>query len=148
MEPFSEIDVSATETQTIARGLYTVALIDGLHEREVTFISDLFRDQAASSATGGVAETPAATMASLAWLSPLEPPALAALLPTPAHRRVFLKAAYLLAWADSKVSFAERASIDAFASALGVAAEVLALLESEVKDYLQVSQSSVRQSQT
>jgi tellurite resistance protein len=131
MDFFPEIDVSATEAEAIARGLYAVALVDGLHERELALIADFF--SATVEDDGGTVQ---AARASLARLGPLEPAALAALLPAVAHRELFLKTAYLLGWADGKVSPGERAAIDAFAAALGLGAEVRSRLEAEVKDYL------------
>jgi len=42
MEFFPEIDVSANEAEAIARGLYAVALVDGLHERELALLVDFY----------------------------------------------------------------------------------------------------------
>jgi hypothetical protein len=130
MEFFPEIDLNAIEAEAIARGLYAVALVDGLHERELALISDFF----GSTSEDGRPEHVGA--AALARLGPLDPAALAGSLPAAAHRELFLKTAYLLAWADGEVSPRERASIDGFAAALGLGADVGARLEAEVKDYL------------
>jgi hypothetical protein len=130
MEFFPEIDLNAIEAEAIARGLYAVALVDGLHERELALISDFF----GSTSEEGRPEHVGA--AALARLGALDPPALAAALPAAAHRELFLKAAYLLAWADGQVSPGERGSIEGFASALGLGGDVRARLEAEVKDYL------------
>lgn len=133
MEMFPVIEGSPAEFNAIIRGLYTVAHVDGLHEREVKVIADLFRARlAAAVAAGAGEETPEA----LQRQPVLEPHVLATLLPLPAHREQFLTAAYWLAWADGQVSFAERASIDAFASAFGVGADVLSRCEGEVKKRL------------
>ena len=134
MNLFSEVELSAAEIRAVVRGLYAIALVDGLHEREVRFISDLVGERPDDVPANDAGKTPAPAPPSWAQLTPLEPLDLAALLPTSTHRKLFLKSAYLLAWADGKVSFAERSSIDAFASALGVATEHLARLEAEVKD--------------
>ncbi len=130
MEFFPELEVSATQAEAIARGLYAVALVDGLHERELALISDFF----GNTVEDGRPEHVGA--AALARLGPLEPAALAAVLAGQAHRELFLKTAYLLAWADGQVSPGERTTIDAFAAALALGADTGKRLESEVKDYL------------
>jgi uncharacterized membrane protein YebE (DUF533 family) len=130
MEFFPELEVSSTQSEAIARGLYAIALVDGLHERELALIADFF----GNTAEDGRPEHVGA--AALARLGPLDPPALAAVLLGQAHRELFLKTAYLLAWADGQVSAGERASVEAFAGALDLGPEVRKRLEAEVKDYL------------
>jgi tellurite resistance protein len=130
MEFFPELEVSAIEAEAIARGLYAVALVDGLHERELALIADFY------GGTHPEGRPELVGAASLQRLGPLDPASLAAALPAGPHRELFVKTAYLLAWADGEVSSGERASIDAFASGLEIAAEVRKRLESEVKDYL------------
>jgi uncharacterized membrane protein YebE (DUF533 family) len=130
MEFFPEIELSGTAAESIARGLYAVALVDGLHERELALIADFFGD----TVEGGRPEHVGA--AALARLGPLDPAALAAVLSPGPARELFLKTAYLLAWADGQVSAGERATIDAFAGALELGADVRKRLEAEVKDYL------------
>jgi hypothetical protein len=130
MEFFPELDLSATQAEAIARGLYAVALVDGLHERELALIADFFGDTTPEGRPEHVGA------ASLQRLGPLDPPSLAAVLPAGPHRELFLKTAYLLAWADGQVSSGERASIDGFASGLDLPVEVGKRLEAEVKDFL------------
>src|SRR5687768_15415526 len=127
MEFFPELDLSATAAEAIARGLYAVALVDGLHERELALIADFYGD----TAEGRPEHVGAA---SLQRLGPLDPATLAAVLTEAAPRELFLKTAYLLAWADGQVSTGERSTIDAFAGALEVPAETRKRLEAEVKD--------------
>lgn len=91
------------QAETIARGLFAVALVDGVHERELALISELYRTAAAHGSSAEV-------VAPLASLSPLEPSGVAAVLVTPPERALFVKTAILLAWADGKVSEAERAN--------------------------------------
>ena len=76
-------------------------------------------------------------------IGPLEPSSVALLLPDPALRELFVKAAVLVAYADGRVSAAEREIIGKFADALGVAPAALAKLEAEVKDYLLRSLSNL-----
>src|SRR5262252_8106293 len=134
MDFFPEIDVSALQAEAIARGLYTIAAVDGIHERELALIAE-FHNAAASGDTGD-ASSLAASVASFARITPLEPEALAPLLEGAALRELFIKAAFLLAWADGSVSSAERKKVDAFAKALGVSVDAQAKLEAQVKDYL------------
>ena len=128
MDFFPNIDVSALEAEAIARGLYAVALVDGIHERELALISDFYQGAAAD-------ESPDA-MVSIERAGALEPPELAQHLGRAEVRDLFMRAAPLCAWADGKVSFAERAKIDAFAKALNVSDAALAALEAHVKDLL------------
>lgn len=130
-EFFPEIAVSALQAEAIARGLYGIAQVDGLHERELALITDFY----AAAATDDVS-TPTATAASLERVGALGPAELAAELVGDLHRQLFLKTAFLLAWADGKVSPGERAKIDAYARALAISADAEKRLESEVKDYL------------
>jgi tellurite resistance protein len=125
MDAVSEIEIDEHQAEAIARGLYAVAVVDGAHERELALIAEFY------AGTGGPK-----SFATLERLGPLEPKALAAQLEHPAHRRVFLQGALLVAYADGTVSDAERASVNQFASALAVDAATLAQIESEVKDQL------------
>jgi uncharacterized membrane protein YebE (DUF533 family) len=132
MEFFPTIDVNATQAEAIARGLYTVAAVDGVHERELALISEFCRTTVSGDdGTGG-----GGSLASLARVAPLDPDSLPPLLPGEPLRQLFIKAAYLLAWADGSVSAAERAKIGQFGKALSLSPEVLASLEAQVKDYL------------
>jgi hypothetical protein len=130
MEFFPELEVSATQAESIARGLYAVALVDGLHERELALIADFY----GGTTPEGRPELVGA--ADLQRLGALDPPSLAAVLPAGPHRELFLKTAYLLAWADGQVSSGERTAIDGYAAALEIAPDIRKRLEAEVKDYL------------
>jgi len=140
MSFFPTIEVNAHEAETIARGLYTVAAVDGVHERELALISEFaWGTSAADDDTGG---GPLAG-GSFARIAPLEPSSVALLLPGAAHRELFMKAALLVAYADGSVSAPERKIIGQFAEALGIAAQALAKLEAGVKDYLLRSLSNL-----
>jgi tellurite resistance protein len=127
MDFFPELDVSALQAEAIARGLYAVALVDGVHERELALISDFYR---------AASESARASAPSIERAGPLEPRDVAQLLVGPDHRELFVKAAFLLAWADGNVSAAERTKIAEYAGVLAVSAATQARLEAEVKDYL------------
>ncbi len=130
MEFFPEIPISEDQAQAIARGLYTVAAVDGVHEREATLIADFY-----GAATGG--DVPKVTsLAELGRRGPLSPADLAEALPGDELRQLFVKAALLLAYADGKVTAAERLKIIAYADALGVPAGRQAALEESVREQL------------
>ena len=44
MDFFPEIEISALQAEAIARGLYGIAVVDGVHERELALISDFYHD--------------------------------------------------------------------------------------------------------
>lgn len=136
MDFFPTIDVTGNEAEAIARGLYTVAAVDGVHERELALIADFSRTTTAGDGAGDEASTAGAGFGALGRIAPLEPASLAPLLPGSSLRELFMKAAFLVAWADGAVSPAERAKIAEFAQALGVSAAAVANLEAQVKDYL------------
>jgi hypothetical protein len=129
-EFFPEIEVNALQAEALARGLYAVAMVDGVHERELALIGEVYQAALAEDAGTG------ATMQSLDRVGPLSPKELAPLLTTAAHRELFLKTALLLSWADGKVSPGERSKIAEFAHALAITAETQQRLDAEVKDYL------------
>src|SRR5205814_3847531 len=127
MDFFPELDVSALQAEAIARGLYAVALVDGVHERELALISDFYW----TASEGG-----RASASSIERAGPLEAKDVAQLLLGAQHRELFVKAAFLLAWADGQVTPAERSKIAEYAKALEVSAEAQARLEAQVKDFL------------
>lgn len=123
---FPEMELSKQSAEAIARGLYAVAKVDGVHDREAGLIASFWID-----AGGG--EHALSDLERAAAMTPSE---LATLLASEAERKLFLKTALLLTWADGKVSSEERACVGAFAQALGVDAAALEGLEAGVKDYL------------
>jgi hypothetical protein len=98
MEFFPEIPISEEQAQAIARGLFTVAAVDGVHEREATLIADFY-----GATTGGDAP-PVTSLAEIGRRGPLAPADLAAALPGDELRQLFFKAALLLAYVDGKVT--------------------------------------------
>lgn len=127
MDFFPELDVSALQAEAIARGLYAVASVDGVHERELSLISEFYR---------AASEDGRASAASIERVGALDPKDVAQLLVGAEHRELFVKAAFLLAWSDGSVSAAERTKIGEYAAALGVSAGTQSKLEAEVKDFL------------
>jgi hypothetical protein len=130
---FPEIDVDANQAEAIARGLYSVAQVDGVHERELALIGEVYQAALAEEEEAGGAPGPLASLERAGGLGPRE---VAALLAPGQVRELFVKTAFLLAWADGKVSAGERTTIGQFAQALELGADVQKRLEAEVKDYL------------
>jgi tellurite resistance protein len=130
MEFFPEISVSAEQAQAIARGLYAVAAVDGIHEREAALIADFY------GATSEDESRPVTSLAELARLGPVSPADLAEALPGDELRQLFVKAALLLAYVDGKVTGAERLKITGYAKTLGVSIEQQTALEESVRDHL------------
>jgi tellurite resistance protein len=130
MDFFPEIPINEHQAQAIARGLYTVASVDGVHEREAALIANFY---------GSVLQEdsrPVTSLAELARLGTLAPADLAAALPNSELRELFVKAALLLAYVDGKVTAEERAQLGSYAAALGVTSERQAKLEDAVRDQL------------
>jgi tellurite resistance protein len=123
---FPEVDLSRNAAEAIARGLYAVARVDGLHEREAGLIASFWIE-----AGGG-----AGVLSDLERGADIEPSELAAVLGSPTERQLFMKTAILLTWADGSVSDAEHKAIRKFAAALGVDDAALEKLDASVKDYL------------
>lgn len=124
---FPEIDITQRQAEAIARGLYVVARADGnIHEREAAMISEFF-----NSTTDH-----ASHLGSLERSPQIEPANLAAILNTKDLRRLFIKSAILLAYVDGSCAPPEQKAIGAFATACGIDAKELALLEQQVKDYM------------
>jgi tellurite resistance protein len=123
---YPEIEVSQTAAEAIARGLYAVAKVDGLHEREEALVASFWAD------VGGGA----GALAELQRGSGISSAELVAALSSPQLKTLFVKTSILMAWADGKVTDAERKIISEFASALGVGAAELARLEAAVKEFL------------
>jgi uncharacterized membrane protein YebE (DUF533 family) len=133
MEFSPEIPINEQQAQAIARGLYAVAGVDGIHEREAALIANF------CGATRDVDHCPATSLVELSHLDALSPTDLAASLPGEELRHLFVKAAFLLAYLDGRVTIAERKQIGAYAAALGVARERQAILEQSVRDHLMLS---------
>jgi tellurite resistance protein len=130
MDFFPEILINEHQAQAIARGLYTVAAVDGVHEREAALIANFY---------GAAVEDEAAAVTSLAELGrlgPISPADLAIALPSPELRQLFIKSALLLAYVDGKVTAEERAQIGSYAATLGVAPDRLKALEESVRDHM------------
>jgi hypothetical protein len=125
MDELDEIEIDAGQAEAIARGLFALARVDGVHERELALIASFYSETGSPRA-----------LAELEKREPIGAAELAAALPGAGHRKLFMKTAFLLAWADGVVTSAERTLIEQYAGALGVAAADLAHLEDSVKDVM------------
>ena len=124
-EFFPEIEIKESQAEAIARGLFAVARADGtVQDREAAMIGEFFNSTTEHHADlGSLARAPAITAA-----------ALAAMLPSPELRHVFIKTALLLAYVDGVYAPGEQKLIAEFAKALEVTD--LKQLEAQVKEYL------------
>jgi tellurite resistance protein len=109
----------------MARGLYAVAHADGLHKSEEALIAAFWEE------AGGSDEA----LTELGRQKPITTDELAHALPTPELRRLFIKTALLLAFADGQVSGKESELVREYTAKLGLDSE-LSALEGQVKDYL------------
>jgi tellurite resistance protein len=125
MDFFPQVELTHAAAEAIARGLYAVAKVDGLHEREAGLIASFWID-----AGGG------GSISDLERGAAISPSDLAKALHTPDERLMFVKTAILLTWADGKVTDQERKSVSEFASALGVDSATVENLETSVKEFL------------
>ena len=124
---FPEIEIRQDQAAAIARGLWAVARADGeVHPREAAMITEFFN----------ATTEHAADLAALEREPRIEPPSLALMLPTRDLKRLFLKSAILLAYADGSYGAGESKAIGDFARALEIQGADLAELEAQVKDYL------------
>ena len=126
-EFFPEMEIRQDQAEAIARGLYAVAKADGtVHDREATIIAEFY----------GSTTTTAADLGALERAPIIEGSALAAFLPSTELRKLFLKTAILLAYADSTYAPNEQKIINEYAKALAISSDDTALLEQQVKEYL------------
>jgi len=125
MEFFPEVHLSRDAAEAIARGLFAIARVDGVHEREAGLIAGFWID-----AGGG------GPLSDLERAESIKPADVAAALHSDAERQLFIKTAILLTWADGSVSPAAKKAVHDFAKALGVDDTALETLDASVKDFL------------
>jgi hypothetical protein len=123
---FPEVNLERGAAEAIARGLYAIARVDGLHDREAGLIASFWIE-----AGGG-----SGALSDLERSGDIAPAELATALRTDIERQLFIKTAILLTWADGSVSAAEQQAVGDFAKALGVEPSALEQLEASVKDFL------------
>lgn len=134
---YPEIDISQSEAEAIARGLFAVARADGqLHERETGVIAQFYAD-----VTGGRSS---AQLGDLERGARPEPAALAAQLTRPEVRLIFIRTAVLLAYVDNKYAPGESKLIADYATAMGIGREDLAEMETMAKEFLMAQLAHIK----
>lgn len=130
MEDFfgGEMQVSAAQAALIARGLYSLANVDGRVEREGMLIQSLWMDATAT--------TDVTSLKELERMPNIDPKEIASGLATPELRRLFMKTAILLAYADSSYSAKEREWVKKTGTALGFDEKELARFDDLVRNFL------------
>ena len=127
MDFFPEIEISQTQAEAIARGLFAVARADGhIHEREALLFADFF-----TSTTDRATD-----LGALERAEDINGASLALLLPTAELRRLFLKTAMLLAYADGNYGAVESKAISDYAGALDTTENDLRIMETQVKEWM------------
>jgi len=125
MNFFPEIPLTTSQAEAIARGLFHIAQSDGLHEREAALVASFWAE------AGGSMNS----LSELARRGPLPTEELLAVLDSAELRKLFVKTALLLAFADGQVSGKESELVRKYAAELGLA-DSLPHLEEQVKEYL------------
>ena len=120
-----EIHLDPAQATAMARGLYAIAHADGIHEREAALIAGFWEEAGGSDKA----------LAELASGQAITSTELASAMPSVEMRRLFIKTALLLAFADGQVSAKESEVVREFTHKLGLAGE-LTDLEGQVKDFL------------
>ena len=134
---YPEIDISQSEAEAIARGLFAVARADGqLHERETGVIAQFYADVAGAASP--------AVLGDLERSARPEPAQLAAELQRPELRMIFLRTAVLLAYVDSKYSPGESKLIADYAAAMGVSRKDLAEIETMAREFLMAQLAHIK----
>ncbi|HSI04358.1 MAG TPA: hypothetical protein VLC93_07785 [Myxococcota bacterium] len=128
MELNPESHITPIDAELIAKGLMAVARADGkLHEREAMMIRMFYADAGDSGVS---------TVANLERETPIDPAMLASGMGKGDVATVFLKSAFLVAYADNDCAKTERALIEKFSDALGYSRDQLLLIENSVKEHL------------
>jgi tellurite resistance protein len=120
-----EIPLTQFQAEAIARGLFAIAHADGVHEREEALVASFWAEAGGSDRA----------LSELSRRQAITTEELSTALSTPELRRVFLKTALLLAFADGQVSRKESELVRHYSKELGLDAE-LSTLEEQVKEYL------------
>ncbi len=126
MDFFPKTDLDGAAAEAMARGLLAVARVDGLHEREAGLIASFWMET-------GVGH---GLLSDLERAAPITAEELATSLHTPEQRKMFMKTATLLTWADGKVTDEEKTILAQFGDALGIDATTRRALDEEVRLYL------------
>ena len=127
MDFFQEVPLDGKAAEAIARALFAVARVDGVHEREAGLIASFWMDAGAGHGLLSDLEREE---------TPITGAELAAALPSNELRLLFAKTAILLTYADGKVTDEERKILQEFSGALNIDQATMDALEASVKEYL------------
>ena len=125
-----------TQVQSMVRGMYDLAKVDGVHQAEMVMLRG-FYDECQR-------EAQALTSFDDLIAVPFDLRAACEVLDTQERKTAFIQSCLLLAYADGSYSAAEQAHIRKFAQALQVETATLATLEAQVADTLMQQFASVR----
>jgi tellurite resistance protein len=120
-EPQKSEGITPEEAEIFARGLYFLASVDGLEEREKKLIVDFLAESGSSLSFEDLQGSS---------FSPLEA---AMILKTSFMQRIFVKAAIALVKADGKFSDAERQALGEIADAFGMSNAEFGALEQDAE---------------
>ncbi len=126
MEFFPEVHISHEAADAMARALYAIARVDGVHEREEGLIASFWIEVGGG---GG-------SLSDLNRQGNSSPQELAHVIHGENERMLFMKTAVLLTFADGKVTPEEEKALHEYAAALGISHEALGELQVQVKEYL------------
>ena len=124
---FPEIEISDSQAEAMARGLFAVARAEGgVHEKEQALLMSFYAEGA-----GGLR-----SLAELDKAPDATPQEIAAALTSKALGSVFIKTCILMGWADNSFDGKERDIVSRYAKALEISDAEVAELERAVKSYL------------
>lgn len=120
MSFFPQVEVSGPQAAAMARALFALAAVDGVHPRELMLIEAFYRD---ALPEGGRPE-------------PISPAELATALPGADERLLFVKTALLVAHVHGSISDAEARLLQSYAHGLGVTdGEIMAMEYDLLQEY-------------
>jgi tellurite resistance protein len=134
---FETVQIDKATAETIARGLCTLAEVDGMVSMERALIEAFWAET-----TGGTGPVLA-----LQNRTPIPPSALAEGLRSDEQKALFLRCALLLCWADGEVSPEERETLRGFQQELGIDGAALDKIEDSVMEYLGAHISHIESSE-
>lgn len=128
MDIITEVPLNHEQAALIARALFTLSRVDGHEEREGMLIKSFWMEVVGNAAI--------LDMKAFEQLPDVTGEDLARGLPTKEMRRMFMKTAIMLTYADGTVSEKERAWIDTIGKALGLEDKELKRIDELVRTYL------------
>lgn len=122
------VDLNIAQIQTLIRGMYQVALTDGIHHTELVMMKDFY--QLCAQEAGAIASFEDLVE------TDFDPETATHLLHSDALRQTFVTSCILLAYADGRYSDRERAKVMELGQAIGWTVEQIRETEDLVADQL------------